>query len=553
MVVGATGGDAPDVEAVGEASSGDAERGDTEVEAPSGPMGERTSLGLALLGAAAVLGIAADGLLRAAPWGINVGLWAASIALAVVGVARWRRVPLATGGLLLVPMVLFAFGVAWRASPVLLACNVLAALLCLGLLGAYGRHGSLLRTGFLDMAIGLTVAGLHAAVGVFVLAFGDVRWVQIPREGWARHVLAVGRGLAVAVPLVLVFGGLFVAADAVFEGLVRDYLQIDLGALVGQLFVATVVAWIAAGWLRYVFVTAPVRVPAELRPAFFTLGSIELGIIFGLLNLLFLTFVAVQFRYLFGGAPVVEASATLTYAEYARRGFFELNAVAALLLPIMLFAEWAARKETAREVRVFRVLAGLLVVLLFVVVVSALQRMRLYTDEFGLTELRLYTTAFMAWITLMFGWFLATVLRGRRERFMLGALVAGLAILAGLNALNPDGTIVAVNAERQARATLAKRSGIGVDGEPPIGIPHVRRSARDFDGEYVLKLSADSVPAVVESLPTMTEADRTRTAASLLRRWSALETRDWRTWNWGRETAWRTIEGNRAMLTALAG
>ena len=41
--------------------------------------------------------------------------------------------------------------------------------------------------------------------------------------------------------------------------------------------------------------------------------------------------------------------------------------------------------------------------------------MRLYTVQFGLTELRFYTLAFMGWLVLVFGWFVATVLRGRRE------------------------------------------------------------------------------------------------------------------------------------------
>ena len=54
------------------------------------------------------------------------------------------------------------------------------------------------------------------------------------------------------------------------------------------------------------------------------LGPVELGIVLGLLNVLFLAFVIVQFRYLFGGAELVRVSTNLTYAEYARRGFIEL-------------------------------------------------------------------------------------------------------------------------------------------------------------------------------------------------------------------------------------
>ncbi len=92
---------------------------------------------------------------------------------------------------------------------------------------------------------------------------------------------------------------------------------------------------------------------------------------------------------------------------------------------------------------------GALVVLLLVIMASALQRMRLYQEEFGLTELRLYTTAFMGWLALVFGWFLLTVLPGRRERFAFGALAVRFAVVGLLDALNPDALIVGINAQRQ--------------------------------------------------------------------------------------------------------
>jgi hypothetical protein len=57
------------------------------------------------------------------------------------------------------------------------------------------------------------------------------------------------------------------------------------------------------------------------RPDALSLGIVELGTVLGLLDLLFLAFVAVQVRYLFGGAERVATTARLTYAEYARRGF----------------------------------------------------------------------------------------------------------------------------------------------------------------------------------------------------------------------------------------
>src|SRR4029450_7185907 len=131
---------------------------------------------------------------------------------------------------------------------------------------------------------------------------------------------------------------------------------------------------------------------------FLWLGVTETAIVLGLLDVLFLKFVVVQFQYFFGGAARIQAVAGLTYAEYARRGFFELVGVAALVLPLLLAAHWLLRKEKARDEIVFRVLAGAQIALLFVMMVSAFQRMRLYQREYGLTELRVYTTVFMGWL-----------------------------------------------------------------------------------------------------------------------------------------------------------
>ena len=68
----------------------------------------------------------------------------------------------------------------------------------------------------------------------------------------------------------------------------------------------------------------------------FTLGTVEVGVILGLINLLFLSFVIFQLPYLFGGMELVQNTPDFKLAEYARRGFGELVAVAALVLPMLL-------------------------------------------------------------------------------------------------------------------------------------------------------------------------------------------------------------------------
>jgi Domain of unknown function (DUF4153) len=489
-------------------------------------MTQKTGLALGVLAAALVLGVLGDALLRATPWGVNVLLWtqalvAAAVALAVLG---WRDVALkGEGGWLVFPALFFAAAFAWRDSPTLQGLNGLGLAVALALAALCSRTGKLRLASLTDYALGSMAAGVNALFGCFLLLGEDIAWKDLPRGKTCRVALGVGRGLLLALPLLLIFGGLFMAADAVFQGMVARLFDWNVDALVEHAAATAFCAWGVGGLLRQTLIgsdwlrSAGQRPASERAPAL-SLGTIEMGVVMGLLNALFLAFVIVQVRYLFGGAAQVATVAGLTYAEYARHGFFELVTVTALVLPVLLGLHALLRLETRAHERLFRILAGALVALLYVIMVSAIQRMRLYQSEYGMTELRLYTTAFMGWLGVLFLWFLATVLRGRRERFAFGVLVTGFLAIALLDTLNPDALIVRTNASRI-------------------------QAGRVFDGSYVAGLSADAVPALVDALPSLAEAGRPAVAATLLKRWRTGESMDWRTWNWGRSRARAAVEG----------
>jgi hypothetical protein len=371
------------------------------------------------------------------------------------------------------------------------------------------------------------VAAASACVGIFPLLGRDVRWEELPSGGALRHVRAAGAGALLAFPLLLVFGALFASADAVFRNVVMGVLDIDVAALrslMSHTLLITLGTALAGGYLWGALVrTAPRPTGEEDRG--FSLGIVPVGTALGLLDLLFLVFVVIQLRYFFGGAELVQRATDLTYAEYARRGFFELVTASALVLPLLLGADWAIRREPRERLRAFRHLAGLLLALLAVVMASALERMRLYVDAFGLSEIRLYSTAFMVYLAGVFAWFAWTALRGQPRRFAFGALVQGFAVLAGLHLLNPDAFIVRTNLARS-----------------PVHRP--------FDAKYAASLSADAVPVLLAALPRLDAREQCRAADRLLRRWLPDTGGDWRTWNLARARARRAVRQHEARLRA---
>jgi len=96
---------------------------------------------------------------------------------------------------------------------------------------------------------------------------------------------------------------------------------------------------------------------------------------------------------------------------------------------------------------------------------------------------------------LVFGWFAATVLRGRRSRFAPGALAGACLVLLALNLVNPDALM--------ARTNLAR----AVAGRP-------------LDAAYVARLSADALPTLLRLLPALSPPERCAISAALLARWN---------------------------------
>lgn len=519
-----------------------------------------------------LLGALANLLLRPWPSGLNLALCTVVLlgmgallvrkgAVSVTGDTRWM------GGVALLLGMLFP----WRDSTALAALTFLALIAMLGLLAAFARSGNVRQANVGDYLRRIVVAGFLSLFGSLPLLFQEINWSGLPKGRWSKQAGALLRGLLIAIPLLFVFGGLLIAADAVFEKLVSDLFTFDLDVWMSHVVMTVILGALAAGYLRYALVaphgpgaptawtfpalSQPAGAPADAtvdpsadaaassvpapahqpgQPALtaqngerFTLGPIEIGVVLGLLGALFLAFVLVQFRYFFGGAAVVEASIGLTYAQYARRGFFELVWVSALVLPLLLVMHGLADEGRPAAIRLFRTLAGVLIALLFLIMGSALRRMFLYQQEFGLTELRLYATALMGWLAILFAWFAATELRGKLNRFAFGALLSGLTVLLALHLLNPDALIVRTNVARL-------------------------EEGRDLDVHYVLNLSADAVPALIASLDQVEGEEGARIAQRLLRTWAYTEPDDWRNWKVSRSLARQAVEANRERLEALA-
>jgi hypothetical protein len=314
------------------------------------------------------------------------------------------------------------------------------------------------------------------------------------------NFMPILRGLVIALPVVAIFASLLASADAVFNQRLDDLIELfkleDLPEYIFRMIYILVIGYALAGVVLHASTQSKdeklVGEDKPLVPPF--LGFVESAIVLGSVVALFGVFVVIQFQYFFGGAANIHVEG-YTYAEYARRGFGELVAVAFFSLLMLLTLSAITKRETEPQRKIFSGLGIALVALLMVMLVSAYQRLNLYEAAYGFSRLRTYTHVFLVWIGLLLVAVIALEILRRERMFAFALLAASFGFAACLPILNVDAFIVKHNIQRE------------LSGE----------ALAELDSQYFIELSDDAIPSLVDALqtPTLPDSVHEKIAAAL--------------------------------------
>jgi len=407
---------------------------------------------------AALMAFAFDVLVFQHPMGIGLGLAGFLFAAVVWFGERTLSIrPTSTARILALVLAAIAWIPTFRAARPLTTFTIIA-ILGIGMVCIRVVARDDLRTWTTGRYAGVIgTAALAAVVETFDFLTQDV--------SFGRAGNRVGRvlvGLLVVLPVLIVFTVLFAGADAVFSRLLDNIVSIDLGRFMAHALTVAALTWAGIGMLRHalrVETTAPQPNPRPRLVVEATTGLVAVAALFAV-------FVTIQFAYLFGG---LATNTGLTYAEYARRGFFQLVTVGALIVVLALAVD-----RLVQGVERSRVVDGLLTVLVaetFVVLAGAVVRLRLYVDAYGLTDARFYAAVFLLWAGAVLVLVVAMLLRGKRPQFALAAFVTGIVLLIGTAAVNPDGVMAHTNLTKYP-VDIGYLSSLSADAVPSL-IGHI--------------------------------------------------------------------------------
>jgi Domain of unknown function (DUF4153) len=251
-------------------------------------------------------------------------------------------------------------------------------------------------------------------------------------------------------------------------------IEIAIGALALATLLAVPARSLAPAWLDRT--AAPIVAPFRTAP--------ERTAILAATTVVFAAFVVVQFAVFFGGRTHVLEEQGLTFAAYARSGFWELL-VAAAIAAAAIAATWSAmpRPPSRRDRLTFVLLAVTLIGLVSIVLVSAFRRLTLYEEAFGFTWPRLLGHLAVLLLAALLGCAIVAVVTGKVGWLPTAAVVVAVVATLALNAMDPERFIAERNLDRAA-------------------------SGAPLDVQELGSLSADAIPAIVAGLPSLRPATR---------------------------------------------
>jgi hypothetical protein len=451
---------------------------------------------LAVIAAGFVIGLLSDLLLYGNPLGISVPIIVVLVLVGLFVLAAVEGIKIVLSNLwLILPLLFLAAMSAVRAAPLLRFLNISGSLLLMLLLANSIATRPLVKLnigGYLEAVVESSMMSGLLSVVLIERGMNEIKQKGKLSRQVIRSVLI---GLLIAVPFLCIFTILFSSADLVFGGYVdRLFTNLHIGNFIGHTLLTIVFSLLAMGGLTYALARGPdsrrlfsrkLPIPDEEEKKSIEqmteevddegierrtgLGVIESSVVLFSVDILFLLFVIIQFAALFGGEAFLRRH-NLTYSEYARRGFFELLAVAIITLALILLLDHFTRRETKSQRTIFLIGSGLMALMAIIILASAFQRMQLYEMAYGFTRLRVYPHIFMVWLAILMAYFLAFLFLDKSYLFATGALVMSLGFVITLDVLNPDAFIVRQNIARYERGEM-------------------------LDVDYLGSLSEDSVPA----------------------------------------------------------
>lgn len=291
--------------------------------------------------------------------------------------------------------------------------------------------------------------------GIFVKPFSNFGSVMksffagFSKKGSAKNTII---GIVIALPVLLVIVPLLVSGDEAFSGLINMIFK-NVGVYLFELLVALIIA----PYLISYFVVKRKRLDLKAGSKGFK-GAVAPSVAISFLSVISVTYVVYlfsQLAYFFSAfSGILPSGYTLTESEFARRGFFEMFAVCVINFIIVTLATVLTKRDKNYKIALpIKLLSAFVIFFSMVMLITAMAKMKLNIEIFGLSKNRVLVSVFMLMMLVSIVFYIIHIFNPKFG-YMQGIVIICSAMLCALSFCNLDAQIAKYNVEKYLSGDL---------------------------------------------------------------------------------------------------
>ncbi len=343
--------------------------------------------------------------------------------------------------------------------------------------------GLLLSAVCFDGVVNGTAKGNRQTLGIFYSAASAIGNIDIAVKsffcGERNDKKVIGKvfiGLLCAVPVLIVVVPLLISSDDAFRGMMSSIFRNTVSLLIKTAIGIVICPYI----ISYGFSLRSARVAKIKEEEFKGIENVYIISFLSSICACYLLYLFSQLAYFFSAFRGFLPNGEITYAQYARKGFFEMCIITVINLAIVFSALILAKKKNGKVSHSIKAATTFISMFTMIIIATAISKMVLYIDTYGMTVLRITTSAFMIFLSIVF---ISVILRIyiTKINIVKTALITAGCIVLILGTINVNAVCARYNYESYKNGRL---DSIDVEGLYELGyegIPYIVKLAEAED------------------------------------------------------------------------
>ncbi len=349
----------------------------------------------------------------------------------------------------------------------------------------------------------------------------------IKKKGIGKILL----GIALSIPVLLIVVPLLISSDAAFSGLIQTIAENSSNAVL-KIIIGIILAPFI---ISFCFYSKLEEKKPFVKSSFKGIDSTIIIPFLSVISVCYFAYLFSQLAYFFSAfRGFLPDNYAFSLSDYARRGFFEMVIIAVINFAIIFGALLLSTKSEGKMGLPSRLLCLFMSVFTLVIIATALSKMILYIETFGMTRLRITTSAFMLFLAIVF---ISLVIRlfVPKIKVLKVALITASVTLIALGFLNVNRVIADYNCWAYKEGFVENMDVKTIYELGDEGVPYLIELTDDSD-HFVAGQAKNFLDKVIQN--ELYEVEQSKNGYKIIgKRYSGFDE-----FNFSRKTAYEAVE-----------